>query len=115
MKTILFSSPIFFLFFLLLGIFGYVLINRHAAKGKDQPKKYLPYTGGQDFPTKDVQLSYQAFFRLGLLFAVLHVAVLVLSLLPFGKNFTLIGMIYLTGIAISAYVLVLTSHKKGQE
>lgn len=111
MNTIFYSSPLFFIFFLLLGTLGYVLIHRHSAKGKDHPKKYLPYTGGQDFPTKDIQLSYQAFFRLGLLFAVLHVAGLVLSLLPFGREFSQIGVIYLTGIAISTYVLVLTRYR----
>lgn len=99
-------NPVFvFLFFLLLMTGAYVFILRFTDKGQPHPSKHQPYTGGQDFPTPDVQLSYQAFFRIGLLFGILHVAALVLSLLPLGWAKHQIGLLYLVCVMISAYVL----------
>jgi NADH:ubiquinone oxidoreductase subunit 3 (subunit A) len=109
---ILLSPPVAFL--ILFGIlFGvYALVRKHAAKGQDHPEKYLPYSGGQTMPTTEVRLSYEAFFRLGLLFGIVHVAVLVLALLPTGWEAHWIGIIYLVGISISAFVLGRTDRNR---
>jgi hypothetical protein len=102
----IFLSPPFALaFYLFLLYLGYSLIQQHAAKGLDHPEKYLPYSGGQKIPPRVVRMSYKTFFRLGLLFGIVHVAVLVLATLPLGSAFLWIGLLYLVGVSISAVVL----------
>ena len=107
LMTIL-TPPITFIIFLILVSIGYVFIQKHAAKGPDHPDKHLPYSGGQKIPPVEVRLSYEAFFRIGLLFGITHVAVLVLATLPFNNNSLLLGLFYLVGISISAIVLAQT-------
>ncbi|MFO7635857.1 MAG: hypothetical protein R6W96_00945, partial [Clostridia bacterium] len=60
------SPPIAFIIFFSLSTVGYILIRRHAAEGTDHSEKYLPYSGGQKIPPKEVRLSYETFFRIGL-------------------------------------------------
>lgn len=112
MINILLSPPIAFLFFLLVLFFVYSFLQRHAAKGLDHPDKHLPYSGGQRLPPTEVRLSYETFFRLGLLFGIAHVAVLVLATLPANWNLHRIGLLYLLGISISALVLAHTKPEK---
>ncbi|MBG0770256.1 MAG: hypothetical protein H0S82_01030 [Anaerolineaceae bacterium] len=104
--TLLLRPPFAFALFLLLLALFYFFFQRHAAKGPDHAAKYLPYSSGQNLPPTEVRLSYQEFFRLGLLFGVVHVAALVLSLLPLQIETYKIGIFYLLGVSISAYVLV---------
>jgi len=104
--TILLRPPVAFALFLLLLALFFFFFQRHAANGPDHAAKYLPYSSGQNLPPTEVRLSYQEFFHLGLLFGVVHVAALVLSLLPSQMETYQIGIFYLMGISISAYVLV---------
>ena len=101
----LISPPFAFLIFFGLISLLYIVIRKQSAKGEDHPEKYLPYSGGQNIPPVEVRLSYEAFFRIGLLFGIAHVAVLVLATLLLGVNFTWLGLIYLAGISVSALVL----------
>ena len=103
------SPPAAFILFFILVSLGYALVQRHTAKGLDHPDKHLPYSGGQKLPPTEVRLSYEAFFRLALLFGIAHVAVLVLATLPLAWISHRIGLFYLAGISISAIVL---AHKK---
>ena len=103
--NILLSPPIAFVIFFFLLLVGYIFIQRHAASGIDHPDKHLPYSGGQRIPPLEVRLSYETFFRLGLLFGIVHVAVLVLATLPVSWATHRIGLLYLFGISISAIVL----------
>lgn len=105
----LLSPPAAFIIFMILVSLGYSLIQGYAAKGPDHPDKHLPYSGGQKIPPTEVRLSYEAFFRIGLLFGIVHVAVLVLATLPLAWVSHQIGLLYLAGISISAIVL---AHKK---
>jgi hypothetical protein len=99
------SPPIAFLLFLVLLTLAYNFIRRYAAKGQDHPDKHLPYSGGQDIPPVEVRLSYKTFFRLALVFGIVHVAVLVLATLFLEGNDYWLGLVYLAGISISALVL----------
>jgi hypothetical protein len=108
---VLLSPPIAFLTFFGLLILVNNFLQRHAAKGKDHMDKHLPYSGGQRLPPVEVRLSYEKFFRLGLLFGIAHVAVLVLATLPLNWAAHRIGLLYLTGISISAIVLAQTKSK----
>lgn len=89
---------------LALGIYN--LGKWIAAKGKDAPNKYLSYTGGEDLAAPQRNVRYDAFFRLALMFAILHVAGLVISTLPFASGYHLIALYFLFGIAVSVVVLV---------
>jgi NADH:ubiquinone oxidoreductase subunit 3 (subunit A) len=99
------SVPLYFLFFLLLITLVYFVLNKYSAKGPDNKEKFQPYTGGQNLPSKISQFSYQTFFRLGLLFGIVHVAALMIATLPLGGNQQKIGAIYLVGVGISIFVL----------
>jgi NADH:ubiquinone oxidoreductase subunit 3 (subunit A) len=112
MMDTLLSPPVAFVIFLVILFFVYCFLQRHAAKGLDHPDKHLPYSGGQRLPPTEVRLSYETFFRLGLLFGLLHVAVLVLATLPINWASHSIGLLYLLGISISAVVLAHTKPGK---
>ena len=102
---LLISPPIAFIVFMVLLTLGYIFIRKRAAKGLDHPEKYLPYSGGQNIPPVEVRLSYEAFFRISLLFGIAHVAVLVLATLSLGQGLHWPGLLFLAGISISALVL----------
>ena len=110
MNGFLYSPPVFFLIFLLLAILLYTVLMRFTEEGQPHTSKHQPYTGGQDFPTPEVELSYQAFFRIGMLFAILHVTTLVLSLLPLEWDQQRASLLYLLGILVSAIILVQPEH-----
>ncbi len=112
MKDFLLNVPVVFgIFFLIIGG-GYLFLSKNAPRGKDHPEKFLPYSGGQDPLSPGGSLSYQAFFRIGLLFAVLHVAALVLSTMPRAARFRPVGLIFLAGISISAFALAIFYPRK---
>jgi len=112
MMDTLLSPPVAFIIFFLILFFVYSFLQKHAAKGLDHPDKHLPYSGGQRLPPTEVRLSYETFFRLGLLFGIVHVAVLVLATLPLKWSSHGIGLLYLLGISISALVLAHTKPGK---
>lgn len=68
--------------FLLLARGLYQLGHSLAAEGEPHPDKHRLYTGGEKVLPPSRNVHYHAFFRLALMFAVLHVAVLVLSTMP---------------------------------
>ncbi len=105
MMRLLLSPPVAFILFVGVITFGYLFIQRHAAKGPDHPDKHLPYSGGQKIPPVEVRLSYEKFFRLALLFGIAHVAVLVLATLPPERNTIFLGLFFLGGVSISAFAL----------
>lgn len=81
---------------------GQVLSEKDTSGSSD---KHLSYTGGE-LPTRAPDaLGYHAFFRLALLFGILHVAALVVSTLPTSGPPHRTGMIYLVGVAVSVFVL----------
>ena len=99
------SPPVAFILLLLLLFLVFRFFRKRAAKGEHHAGKYLPYSSGQNLPPMEVRLSYQEFFRLGLLFGLIHVSALVLSLMPLAVDSHKIGIYYLVGISISAFVL----------
>jgi hypothetical protein len=110
-KTILLSPPVVFATFLLLSYALYRLGGRLAAPGEEHVEKHLPYTGGENLPPPPSRLTYHAFFRLALMFGILHVAALVVSTVPMGRGSHHVAMIYLIGIDVS--VIVLASEGRG--
>ncbi len=104
-ESILLSPPVALCIFLALAYGLYRLSGALAAPGEEHPGKHQPYACGEDLLPPRAQLAYHAFFRLALMFAILHLATLVVSTLPPGGASHRIAVAYLVGIAISVFVL----------
>ncbi|MFH1446145.1 MAG: hypothetical protein ABIG43_01880 [Chloroflexota bacterium] len=105
MLEILLSPPIAIIFFFLLALGLYGIGVKLAANGEYHSDKYLPYTGGEGLPLPEKHVSYAAFFRLALMFGILHVAGLVISTLPSTFEFYWVALFYLLGVGVSILVL----------
>jgi len=96
----LYSPPVvLMLFSALVGGF-YWLSRRWAARGEDSKGKHMPYACGEDLLPGEVRLSYHSFFRLALMFVVVHMATLVVATLPGAPQARWLASAYLLGIAI---------------
>lgn len=100
------SPPVTLVLFVLLIGGLYWLSGRWAARSVERPGKHAPYACGEDLLPGEVKLSYQRFFRLALMFVMVHMATLVLATLPSGKDMRLLAMLYMGGVAIALNVLV---------
>ena len=102
---LLLSPPVAFALFLLIGgllyFFGYLL----AEKGNMSTHKKDPYACGEDVPAAKIQPDYSFFFPFAIFFTIIHVTSLIMATLPVG-NIALMGILYLVGISISLYTLV---------
>lgn len=105
MDTLLLSPPVAVAFFFLLAYGLYRLGGYVAAPGVPHEDKLRVYTGGEEIPPPASLLTYHAFFRLALLFGILHVAALVVSTLPGRGASHRVALIYLIGIGISMVML----------
>ena len=106
MRSILLSPPVVMLVYMGVGYGLYSLGRAWAAHGTDHPGKEEPYACGEDLRPGPIKLSYHSFFRLALMFSVLHLATLTVSTLPGRGVFQAVGLVYLVAIAISVLVLV---------
>jgi NADH:ubiquinone oxidoreductase subunit 3 (subunit A) len=109
MQNILLSPPFGLAVFMALAYGLYRLGGKVAARGEDDPGKRQPYACGEDLGLSQVKLTYHAFFKLALMFGILHLASLVIATLPAGGTSRRLATLYLVGIGIS--VLVLTEGK----
>ena len=110
--TFLLSPPVAIAVFLLLayGLYrlGGVLAPDLSSHPSDDahPDKHMTYTGGETLPSPTGEhLGYRAFYRLALLFVLLHVAALVLSTLPSDPASDRLAVLYLIGVGIGVFVL----------
>ena len=99
------SPPVALLFFILLTGSLYWLSGRWAARSEDSHGKRQPYACGEDLLPGEVQLSYQAFFRLALTFVVAHMVVLVLATLPNTFDMRLLATVYLGAVVLCVDIL----------
>ncbi len=106
MRGILLSPPVAMLVYLGVGYGLYRLGRSWAACGEDHPGKHQPYACGEDLRPAPIKLAYHSFFRLALMFSVLHLAALTVSTLPGRGLFQPMGLVYLAGIAVSVLVLI---------
>jgi len=105
MSTVLLSPPFVIGAFVGLAYALYRLGGRLAARGHDAPGKHQPYACGEEIPPPRAQLAYHAFFRLALMFGILHLAALVLSTVPFETVSHRLAIAYLIGIGLSVLAL----------
>ena len=104
-KDVLLSPPVAGGIFLALVYTLYWLGGRLAAKGEAHPGKCQPYACGEDLLPPEAQLTYHDFFQLALMFAVLHLATVVVSTLPTSEASHRVALVYLFGIIVSVLVL----------
>ena len=105
MQKLLLSPPVALSVFLALAYGLYRLSGVLSAPGEEHHGKHLPYACGEDLLSPKVQLTYRAFFRLALMFGILHLATLVVSTLPLGVTSHRIAAAYVVGIGVSVFVL----------
>ena len=103
--TLFLSPPVVLVIFLLISYSLYWLGGQISASSQETPGKHEPYACGEDLAPAKAQLSYRAFFRLALMFGILHVTALVLSTLPMESTSTRIPLIYIAAVGISVFVL----------
>lgn len=100
------SPPVAFaLFFGLVGGL-YRLAGRLAARGSESEGKRQPYACGEDLTAGGTRLSYRRFFRLALMFVVVHMGTLVVATLGGRLDTRVLGTAYLLGIVLCMDVLV---------
>ena len=105
MHDVFLSPPFALVVFMALAYGLYRLGGKIAARGKDDPGKHQPYACGEDLGLSQVKLTYHAFFKLALMFGILHLASLVIATLPAGGTSRRLATLYLVGIGISVLVL----------
>ena len=108
MNVIWFSPPILFLAFLLLGVMLLLLGRHFAAQGEENPAKHIHYSCGEDLDVPHFELNYHAFFRLALLFGILHIVALTISTIFSTGNATtkFYAVLYVLGAAVSMFILL---------
>jgi NADH:ubiquinone oxidoreductase subunit 3 (subunit A) len=105
MRNLFLSPPVAFALFGALAYGIYRLAKEIGARGQESPGKRQPYACGEDVLPPEAQLSYHAFFKLALMFGILHLATLVIATLPAGGFARPLATLYLAGVGVSVYVL----------
>ena len=95
------ASPLL-VFLLALGLAAWLhwLGGRWSPRGEESPGKRMPYACGEDLGPTEARLSYQRFFRLALLFVIVHMATLVVVVLPHDVDGRVLATIFLLGVAV---------------
>ncbi|HUV15347.1 MAG TPA: hypothetical protein VMW28_02140 [Pelolinea sp.] len=102
----IFSPPVLFILFLTIGSLILAIGNRIAEKGDDIPAKHMHYSCGEDLEMPHLELNYHAFFRLALLFGVLHIVALVISTIPARTGIQIIPITYVLAAGVSILILL---------
>jgi len=101
-----FSPPILFAIFISLGGLMLGVGKLISAKGTENPAKFIHYSCGEDLDTPHLELNYHAFFRLALLFGILHIVTLVISTIPVEADIKILSITYILGAAVSMLILL---------
>ena len=101
------TAPVLFTTFMIFASLFMSICNLFSAKSRDNPDKYSHYSCGEELDVHNPELNYHAYFRLALLFGILHIVALIVSTIPPGnpKTNTLSG-IYLIGVSVSIFILL---------
>lgn len=105
MRTFLLHPAMVMGVFVLLVLALYRAAGAAQARGPETPGKHEPYACGEDAVLPEARPAYHTFFRLALMFGILHVAGLVLSTLPVEVESPALAVAYVVGVAIGVAVL----------
>lgn len=106
------SPPIVFIAFLLIGWLLLTGAKKIAARGEDSEGKHMHYSCGEDLDVPSFSLNYHQFFRLALLFGILHIVALVIASIPAEMNPRFLPELYLVSAGIGMYILL--EHDEGK-
>jgi NADH:ubiquinone oxidoreductase subunit 3 (subunit A) len=110
--TFWFSPPILIIIFMVLGALLLLMGRVISAKGKYNRTKHLHYSCGEDLDAPHVQVSYHAFFRLALLFSILHIVALVISTIDRNADNKIHAVLYLIGAGVCIFILLERNEQK---
>lgn len=103
----LMSSPAgAFIIFIVMGGLLLLFGKKHAAKGIESEGKTMHYSCGEDLGTPSFSLNYHRFFKLALLFGILHIAALMISTIPSVSVNVILPIVYLLGIGATMAILL---------
>ena len=103
MIALIFTPPIAFLIYIVLGGLLLRISRRFAASSPATAMKSATYGSGETAPTQAASPGYRTFFVIALFFAVLHLGTLMLGtseLMP-------MAAVYMVGLALILLVLIL--------
>ncbi len=83
----------------------YRLVGLLRPRKPTSDAKREPYACGQDMAPAGERLSYQRFYRLALVYLVVHIAALIAILLPLAGSAVWLALIYLIGIFVCVDIL----------
>jgi NADH:ubiquinone oxidoreductase subunit 3 (subunit A) len=112
LMAILASPPVIFIVFMLTGWLLLAGANRIAAKGEDSQGKHMHYSCGEDLDVPSFNMNYHQFFRLALLFGILHIVALVIATIPVGSDIRFLPVLYLVSAGIAMYILLEHDERK---
>ena len=115
LMAVLSSPPVIFIFFMLAGWLLLAGANRIAAKGEDNQGKHMHYSCGEDLDVPNFNLNYHQFFRLALLFGILHIVALVIATIPAGSDIRFLPVLYLVSAGIAMYILLEHDERKSSD
>lgn len=72
----------------------------------------MHYSCGEDIGVPSFNLNYHQFFRLALLFGILHMVTLVITTIPAESNIQILPVIYLVSAGIGIYILLEHDERK---
>lgn len=100
------SPPILFAIFISLGGLLLGVGKWISAKGTENPAKFIHYSCGEDLDPPQLELNYHVFFRLALLFGILHIVALAISTIPVKADIKIFPVIYVFGAVVSILILL---------
>ena len=95
---VLLCPPVAFLIILGVLVIFYILVDRFSPKPEKSKGKLSSYACGENMPGFKFQFGYSLFFIFALFFTVMHVAVLVIAMLPARAPEVYFGIFYLIAI-----------------
>ena len=105
LSQILTIPMVAFFLFLALGAGFFALAAKIAAPGTEHPGKREPYACGEEIEPNNILLTYHSFFRVALVFGILHIAALVISTIPKDLPNRSVAFFYLAAAAITMIIL----------
>jgi len=100
------SPPVIFFVFFLIGWLLLVGGQKIAAEGEHSQGKYSHYSCGEDLEAPSFHMNYHEFFRLALLFGILHIVALVIATIPTEFELRILPTVYVISAGIAMYVLL---------
>jgi len=100
------SPPIVFAIFFIAGWLLIANAKKVAPSGEESPGKYTHYSCGEDLDAPSFSLNYHQFFRLALLFGVLHIVALVIATIPAESDIKILPAIYIFSAGVGMYILL---------